>query len=84
MHFHADMESFYKHIPLELLPTEYGGKSCNMPDMKKSWKQFFIDYRDYLMDSSSWLIKDFDEKNNNNEKDNNKVLNESFRQISFD
>uniref|UniRef100_T1GKI8 CRAL-TRIO domain-containing protein n=1 Tax=Megaselia scalaris TaxID=36166 RepID=T1GKI8_MEGSC len=43
-----DMESFYKCVPKEQLPVEYGGQNGTIDEIIEYWSKKLIDYRDYL------------------------------------
>lgn len=34
LHVHADMESFYKHIPKTMLPKDYGGDAPSIVELR--------------------------------------------------
>lgn len=46
MHFHKpDSDTLYKFVPKDLLPTEYGGKSGDVKDIKAAVKKALDSHR---------------------------------------
>lgn len=46
--FHNDVESLYKCVPRDLLPTEYGGKAGSISELTQQWKQKLAEYTDWF------------------------------------
>lgn len=44
------MEALYKHIPKEMLPSEYGGDAGPIQDIVDYWEKKILSYRDYFME----------------------------------
>lgn len=64
LHVHkTGSETLFDHVPRELLPIEYGGSNGSIKELKVEWKKRIESHRDYLMDASNWLIKDFNDNN---------------------
>lgn len=47
------MESLYKNIPKEMLPSEYGGEAGPIQDIIDQWEKKINDYRDYFLEEEA-------------------------------
>lgn len=50
------MESFYKYVPQECLPNEYGGKAGTMEELQKISIQHLKDYEDYFKEEEHLVV----------------------------
>ncbi|CAH0718271.1 unnamed protein product, partial [Brenthis ino] len=82
--FHEpNSDSLYKDVPLELLPTEYGGDAGSIDQIKRYWIKRIEAKRDwFLANDKNWAVDESlrPDKENNRVKD----LPGSFRSLSFD
>lgn len=57
MHFYLSAdETFYEHVPKDMMPFEYGGKAGKLCDLRELWQQRLKEQRSYLMDPEYWVI----------------------------
>uniref|UniRef100_A0A1B0AC41 CRAL-TRIO domain-containing protein n=1 Tax=Glossina pallidipes TaxID=7398 RepID=A0A1B0AC41_GLOPL len=57
MHFHLSADdTFYEHVPKDMMPFEYGGKAGKLCDLRELWQQRLKEQRSYLMDPEYWAI----------------------------
>lgn len=47
------MESLYKNIPKEMLPSEYGGEAGPIQNIIDQWEKKINDYRDYFLEEEA-------------------------------
>ncbi|CAH1108283.1 unnamed protein product [Psylliodes chrysocephalus] len=43
---HKSVESILKYVPLELLPTDYGGEEKSIKELAELWKEKMVEYKD--------------------------------------
>uniref|UniRef100_A0A336LVV8 CSON005744 protein n=1 Tax=Culicoides sonorensis TaxID=179676 RepID=A0A336LVV8_CULSO len=56
MQVHNKIESLYKYVPVNLLPTEYGGSEIKMSDIIEDLSQKFDQYYDYFMEDKNYGV----------------------------
>ncbi|XP_059479702.1 retinol-binding protein pinta-like [Neocloeon triangulifer] len=53
IHFHSKMDTFFKFVPIEMCPEEYGGKGGSLKDFSSNWKKIVEDNRQWFLDQES-------------------------------
>ncbi|XP_055374812.1 alpha-tocopherol transfer protein-like [Condylostylus longicornis] len=57
--FHIpDSDTFYKYVPKEMLPNEYGGVAGDIKSIKEKWIALLKDYRHYLSNEKNWKVNE--------------------------
>lgn len=52
----SNLEEFYKTIPKEILPQEYGGNAVKLQDLIDQWEQKSLSYIEYFQDNDQYGI----------------------------
>ncbi|CAB3360784.1 Hypothetical predicted protein [Cloeon dipterum] len=53
IHFHSKMDTFYKIVPAEMCPTEYGGQGGSLKDISGNWKKTVEENRQWFLDQET-------------------------------
>ncbi|KAG5680473.1 hypothetical protein PVAND_009981 [Polypedilum vanderplanki] len=71
LHFHkvGSLETLYKFVPREMLPSDYGGCAPSMYEMKKYWCGVLDTYRPFIMNDDYWKPHDNDSEIDDEEDD---------------
>lgn len=56
-HNAGSFESLYEIVPREILPSDFGGPSQSLAELKAYWTQVLHDHRDFLMDDDYFALK---------------------------
>lgn len=75
---HGDnIESVYKFIPKEILPTEYGGEAGPIQGIIDDWEKKLIDSKDYFIEIDKY-------RSNEAKRVREGVVSGSFRKLDVD
>lgn len=48
IHVHKNYETLSKFIPLECLPSDYGGKQESLRNLNEKWKRMYIQEKEFF------------------------------------
>lgn len=51
-------DSLYKHVPREILPSDYGGDAQSMAELKQYWVEILADRHEFLIDDSRFAFNE--------------------------
>ncbi|XP_063628798.1 alpha-tocopherol transfer protein-like isoform X1 [Cydia splendana] len=84
IYVHKGMKELSKHIPLEMLPTEYGGKSPSIEVLHEQWRLKLEEYRDWFAAQESVKANEALRPGRPTNYDELFGIDGSFRQLSID
>lgn len=51
-----NLESFYEHVPKNILPVEYGGENGTIQEIIDYWEKKLLSYRDYFNEDKNYGV----------------------------
>ncbi|KAB0791781.1 hypothetical protein PPYR_03698 [Photinus pyralis] len=59
LHFHTDsIKSMYQYVPIDCLPSDYGGSQPSVKQLHEDWIRRLHDYADYFVKEDSYIADD--------------------------
>ncbi|CAG9559144.1 unnamed protein product [Danaus chrysippus] len=81
---HADVNDLYKHVPQEIMPTDYGGKVGSMNDIHHAWIKKTEECKDWFLEQDKYKSDESRRPGKPKNHDELFGLAGSFRQLDID